>query len=98
MPVCPRCYSRALSPHPVSGRGRVHTFTVNHQPWAPGAEEPYVIAIVVPEEQDDVRLTTNIVDIPVDQVSIGMEVEVVFEDHDPVFLPLFRPTRDSVRP
>jgi uncharacterized OB-fold protein len=36
-------------------------------------------------------LTTNLVDIEPEDVRIGMPVEVVFEDHDPVFLPLFRP-------
>ena len=95
VPVCPRCFGRALTPKAVSGKATVHTFTVNHQPWAPGAEEPYVIAVVVPDEQDDVRLTTNIVEAPITAVSIGMAVEVVFEDHDPVFLPLFRPASDG---
>ncbi len=32
-PVCRHCLSTELSPQPVSGRGRVLTFTVNHQPW-----------------------------------------------------------------
>ena len=36
------------------------------------------------DEQPDVRLTTNLVDIEPDDVRIGMPVEVVFEDHDPV--------------
>lgn len=90
-PVCPRCWQRGLSPRVVSGRATVHSFTVNHQQWAPGTEEPYVIAIVVPEEQDDVRLTTNLVEIDPGRVHIGLPVEVVFEDHDPVFVPLFRP-------
>lgn len=90
-PVCPRCWCRQLAPREVSGRATLHTYTVNHQQWAPGTEEPYVIGVVVPDEQDDVRLTTNVIDVPVDQVRIGMELEVVFEDHEPVFLPLFRP-------
>ena len=39
------------------------------------------------------RLTTNIVGCDPDEVTIGMPVEVVFEDagEDDVFLPLFRP-------
>lgn len=94
-PVCPRCLGRSLTPRAVSGRATVHTFTVNHQQWAPGTEEPYVIGIVVPDEQDDLRLTTNIVGAPVEEVRIGMAVEVVFEEHDPVFLPLFRPVADA---
>ncbi len=89
-PLCPRCHSRDLAPTAVSGRGTVHSFTVNHQPWD-GVGDTYVIALVTLAEQDDVRLTTNLIDIGPDEVRIGMPVEVVFEDHDPVFLPLFRP-------
>ena len=89
-PVCPRCHSRDLAPTAVSGRATVHSFTVNHQPWD-GVGDTYVIALVTLAEQDDLRLTTNLVGIEPGGVRIGMPVEVVFEDHDPVYLPLFRP-------
>jgi uncharacterized OB-fold protein len=93
-PYCPRCGSRDVAPRAVSGRGTVHTFTINHQPWD-GTHELYVIAIVSIDEQPDVRLTTNIVDCEPDDVAIGMRVEVVFAEHDDVWLPLFRPRRDA---
>jgi uncharacterized protein len=89
-PLCPRCHSRDVAPAEVSGRGTLHSFTVNHQPWD-GVGDTYVIGLVSLEEQPDVRLTTNIVGIDPDAVRIGMPVEVVFEDHEPIFLPLFRP-------
>ena len=89
-PYCPRCQSRDNAPTVVSGRGTVHSFTVNHQPWD-GVGDTYVIGLVAIDEQPDVRLTTNIVDVDPDDVRIGMPVEVVFEDRAPVFLPLFRP-------
>jgi uncharacterized OB-fold protein len=89
-PLCPQCHSRDLSPAEVSGRGTLHSFTVNYQPWD-GVGDTYVIGLVCLDEQPDVRLTTNLVGIEPDAVRIGMPVEVVFEDHDPVFLPLFRP-------
>lgn len=92
---CPRCEGRAVTPHVVSGRGTVLTYTVNHQFWMPGPELPYVVAIVGIEEQDDVRLMTNIVDCPVDAVEIGMPVEAVFEQHEEVWIPLFRPRAAS---
>jgi uncharacterized OB-fold protein len=38
-----------------------------------------------------VRLTTNVIDCPVDEVTVGMPVEVVFEERDDVWIPLFRP-------
>jgi uncharacterized OB-fold protein len=89
-PLCPRCLSRNLAPQPVSGRGTVATFTVNHQQWIPGSD-PYIIAWVSIDEQPDVRLTTNLVDVEPEDVHVGMAVEVVFEQNDDVFFPLFRP-------
>ena len=90
-PICPIDLSRDLAPEAVSGRATVHTFTVNHQPWIPGYDPPYVIAIVEIEEQPDVRLMTNIVGCAPDDVYVGMPVEVAFDHHDDVWLPLFKP-------
>ena len=91
-PLCPGCLSRSLAPQAVSGRAVVHTFTVNHQPWIPGFDPPYVVAIVELEEQPGLRLTTNVVGCEPEDVEIGMAVKGVFEDvGDDVFLPLFEP-------
>jgi uncharacterized OB-fold protein len=89
-PICPSCRSHEVAPERVSGRATVHSYTVNHKSWD-GSTEPYVIALVTLEEQTDLRLTTNLVDCDPDEVVIGMPVEVVFEDRDPVFVPLFKP-------
>jgi uncharacterized OB-fold protein len=75
----------------VSGRAEVATFTINVQPWIPGFDPPYVIAMVEIVEQPSVRLTTNIVDCAPDDVYIGMPVMVRFEQYDDVWLPLFAP-------
>jgi uncharacterized OB-fold protein len=90
LPRCPRCGSTELEPEPVSGYGEVYSFTVNHQSWD-GSTEPYVIALVALPEQDGLRLTTNVVGCPVDDVRIGMKVKVVFEQHDTVWFPVFEP-------
>ena len=91
-PLCPVCLSRDLTPDVVSGRAVVHTFTVNHQPWIPGFDPPYVVAIVELDEQEGLRLTTNLVNCEPEDVSIGMRVKVLFEDlGEGVFLPLFEP-------
>ena len=89
-PVCRSCHGTDVHPEVVSGRGRVATFTVNHQPWIRGSH-PYVIALVELQEQKGLFLTTNLVDIDGDDVSIGLEVEVVFEYAEGVWYPLFRP-------
>jgi uncharacterized protein len=90
-PVCPRCLGAAPVPAAVSGRATVHTYTVNHQPWYPGLDPPYVVAIVALPEQAGLRLTTNIVGCPPGDVHIGMAVRATFERHDDVWLPLFSP-------
>jgi uncharacterized OB-fold protein len=90
-PICPRCHSKELAPEAVSGRGTLFTYTVNHQNWMPGPPLPYVIAIVSIPEQEGLRLTTNLVDVDPDAIEIGMPVEVTFEHHEDVWIPLFRP-------
>lgn len=90
-PRCPQCHSKDIAAEALSGRGTLHTFTVNHQPWIPGFDPPYVIAIVELDEQPGLRLTTNLVDVDIDDVQIGTPVEVRFEQHEDVWIPLFRP-------
>ncbi|MHB2024876.1 MAG: Zn-ribbon domain-containing OB-fold protein [Mycobacteriales bacterium] len=89
--ACFRCRSRDVGPEPASGRATVAAFTVNHHQWFEGFPPPYVIAIVELAEEADVRLTTNIVDCAAEDVRVGMPVEVVFEEREDVWLPLFRP-------
>ena len=92
VPVCPDCRSRAHSPKEVSGQATVIGFTVNHQQWLPGFDPPYVIANVVIAEDPTVHLTTNVVGCAPDDVHVGQAVQVCFERHDDVWLPLFEPT------
>ena len=73
---------RWVEPRPVSGHGTVFTYTVNHQPFNPAVPVPYVIAIIQLDEQEDLRIATNIVDCEPDSVYIGLPVEVRFERHD----------------
>jgi uncharacterized OB-fold protein len=94
-PICPLCLTKSLEPSVVSGRATVATFTINIQPWIPGFDPPYVIAMVEIEEQPGVRLTTNIVGCAPEDVYIGMPVEVQFEQNDDVWLPLFAPVASA---
>jgi uncharacterized OB-fold protein len=89
-PRCPRCVSENVAPRPVSGRGRVYTYTINRRAWSPGLEVPYVIAIVQLDEQPDLRLMTNIVGCPPDEVAIDMPVQVDFRAQGDAFVPVFR--------
>ena len=94
IPRCPRCGGREIAPEAVSGKGEVLSYTVNHQSWD-GSTEPYAIAIVGFPEQEGLRLTTNVVGCPPDDVHIGMAVRVAFEQHDEVWFPLFEPDPEA---
>jgi uncharacterized OB-fold protein len=93
-PVCPQCLS-VPAPQAVSGKGVVHAFTVNVHRWEPEVEVPYVVAVVELDEQEALRLTTNIVGCEPSAVDVGMPVEVIFEHADDVYLPLFRPSTNG---
>lgn len=93
-PVCRHCWSEDVSPQPVCGRGRIDSFTINHQAWLPGLEVPFVIARVAIEEAAGIYLTTNIVGCDPDEVTVGDAVRVTFEkgegdDENAIFYPLF---------
>ena len=99
IPVCPRDGSKNLAPEAVSGRATLATYTVNHHPWIPGLELPYVVALVEIVEQPELRLTTNLVGCALEEIRPGMAVRVLFrhiEDaRGDVWLPLFEPDRDQ---
>jgi acetyl-CoA acetyltransferase/uncharacterized OB-fold protein len=100
-PVCPRCRGRTLAWEPVSGKGTVVSFTVNHQRWFPGQDVPYAIVLVELAEQRDLRLTSNLVGCAPDAARIGLPVRVTFREvSDEIALPLFEPNPDgsAVRP
>ena len=94
-PVCPIDLTRDIRPEVLSGRGTVHSFTVNWQPWYPNLDPPYVVAVVELAEQENLRLTTNLVGAEIDDWVIGAPVRVTFEEYDGVWLPFFEPDPDG---
>jgi uncharacterized OB-fold protein len=90
LPLCPLCRTETMAPTPVSGRGRIKTFTVNQQQWLPGMNEPFVFAAVELPEQAELYVFSNVL-APPDSVRIGLPVKVCFEQHEDIWLPLFRP-------
>lgn len=91
-PRCPRCLATDVAPQAVGGHATLHSYAVNHQQWVPGSD-PYVIGLVAIDEQDGLRLTTNVVECAPADLRIGMALEVTFEQQGDVWLPLFRPRR-----
>ena len=91
--TCTTCGSVELDGQPASGHATLHTFTVARRATHPAfnGAEPYVVAIV--ELAEGPRVTGNIVDCPVDDVRIGMPLELVWDepDDDGIRLPLWQP-------
>jgi uncharacterized OB-fold protein len=88
-PRCPSCLAADLDFEGTSGQATVWSYTINRQAWSDDVIVPYGIAIVELPEQPGLRLTTRIVDVPVEDIRIGLPVRVVFESVDELFLPLF---------
>ena len=74
--VCRTCLSTDLSPAQVSGRALLDTWTFPNQPFDAfyQARMPYVLAVVELEEQEHLKLLTNIVDCPEEDLRIGLPV------------------------
>lgn len=93
--ICANCLSpeRSFEFSPVSGRGRLRSWTVMHDAFLPGfrPDVPYVVADVELDEQPGLRLIAVLVDGPDAALALGAPVEVVFEDvAEGVAVPHFR--------
>jgi hypothetical protein len=97
---CPHCAAGrdALEWRGASGRATVYAPGVEHKPEAAGASfsngQPYCVALVDLEE--GVRMLTNVIGCPPDEVRCGMPVTVTWEPlSDGRQLPLFQPAADA---
>jgi hypothetical protein len=88
--VCPGCLGSGLEWRETGGQGVVYACTVEHTAQTPALEAPYVVALV--ELDEGVRLLSNVVGCPPDQVAVGDRVRVTWEPlSDGRQLPLFEP-------
>jgi hypothetical protein len=78
--VCPTCGRKSIGKMQrvkLKGTGQVVTYTVIHDaPVNFEMQKPYVVAIV--ETDEGVRLTSQIIDVEPDEVTIGMRVQAAF--------------------
>ena len=99
MPPAPRCHecqAADVDYVDLPGTGIVYSFTVIHKAVIPtlGESVPYAVAVVELDGAPGTRLVTNLVDIEIEEISIGMRVEVAWDDVAPdVTLPRFRASR-----
>ncbi len=93
LPMCPKCNSMKWGWSKVTGRGKIYSWFVVHQPTHPDFVDdvPYTVVIVELDEQKGIRLPSNMVDCGPEDLKVGMPVEVVFDDVTEEFaLPKFK--------
>jgi uncharacterized OB-fold protein/acyl dehydratase len=89
-PMCGECRSTEWETVISTGRGAVYSYTVLHHPKFPGFEYPIPCALV--ELDDGIRIVSNVVGCPPEDIRIGMRVALSIEKVDAeLALPLFRP-------
>lgn len=89
--LCAECGSFEWTWTPTSGKGTVFTYTVVARALHAAflGATPYAAAVV--ELEEGVRILSNVVDCPAEQLRIGMPVQVDFEKQsETVTLPVFR--------
>ena len=77
---CPRCLSQDYEWATVSGRGRLHTYTIVHQPAHAAFREdaPHVYAVIQLDEGP--RMISNMVECDFDALEVDMPVVAVYDD------------------
>ena len=96
IPGCGACGSGNREWFAVSGRGTIYSYTIVAHPPVPAlaAHIPYNVVTVELEGADGVRIVSNLIDTPPDEVRIGLPVELVWEEAaEGVVLPRFRRPR-----
>lgn len=96
-PMCLNCQSMMWTVVCANGKGHVHSFTVQHHPPIPPFQVPHAVVLVDLEE--GIRFLASIRNVSIDDIFIGMEVELDFHELEPGFkLPVFRPASTNPNP
>jgi hypothetical protein len=96
--VCRYC-GGATGFRPVSGRGVLHSYIVVHRAVVPGYQDKagHLIGLVELEEQDGLRLVTQLLDVDANQVEIGMPMQARIVDlpGGDFRVPMFAPAEEA---
>jgi uncharacterized protein len=76
--VCAHCWADAPEDVVASGRGAIWTFSIVHVNRSDVSAPAVPYAVVLVELEEGVRVFGNLVDTPLDQLEIGLPVEVAF--------------------
>lgn len=93
-PMCPHCHSLDFEIVNLSGDGVVYSYSILHHPQNPAFEYPVVAALIDLEE--GVRVLSNLVDVDLTDIAIGMPVTVDFvPTRDDGAVPVFMPRQEA---
>ena len=93
-PFCPACQLQQIDWKTLTGLGEVYAYTIVDRAILPGMADhlPYVPAVITLEGGGGVRLISNVVDVELAELAIGMPVQVVWDDlREGVAVPRFSP-------
>lgn len=89
--MCGECLGTDFDWQELNGAGTVYSYVVTHQAVHPAFVGYTPLATVEVELAEGLRLTSNLIDVPPEEIHIGLAVEVVFQEvGEGVVLPLFR--------
>ena len=93
-PICPACWSSNLTPTEVSGRGVIHLAMFLHQgapaPDVDYTKGPHPVVTIELEEQESLRFSSTIIGSPIEDIKIGLPVELDWIDRYGSPFPVFR--------
>jgi uncharacterized protein len=88
-PACQSCEAYDRGFEVAAGTGTVFSYVVHRHPPVPGKELPIVIALV--DLDEGVRMVAEVVDVPPEDIAIGMRLRVDFHRvDDELTLPIWR--------
>lgn len=88
-PTCPSCRSFEREWARSSGKGTVYSWVTYLESPHPAFKAPFSVVLV--ELEEGLKLISNMVDVAPEEISIGMPVEVVFDEiTEGLTLPKFR--------
>ncbi|MFO8011607.1 MAG: Zn-ribbon domain-containing OB-fold protein [Dehalococcoidia bacterium] len=88
-PMCPKCRSTESEWVAARGKGTIYSWVTYNEAPHPAFKTPYAAVLV--ELEEGPRIVSNMTDVKPEDISIGMPVEVTFEEIDEkLTLPKFK--------
>jgi len=80
---CPTCLGDDWEWQELSGRGTLHSFTIDRVGHDPALAKECPLVVILVDLEEGPRIASRLVACPPEEVRIGMPVEVAFEDLGP---------------